>query len=171
MNYKDLFKDQAILAGGNFRCGYYKEGEVVVPEWECRYPMVIVLEGSLVLEYAIFRQHVSTDNLVVIDSKTIKSCKCECDTVLLFYLPTPKLSKYFISCYRAFRKPVSNIVPILPNLREWIDPILLDLSKNVSHSESFYQSYNRELAEHLMQYPPHLLGELYVPFYTILFFD
>jgi hypothetical protein len=167
MNYKDFFKKQDVLAGGNFRCEYYREGGVITPEWECRYPMVIVLEGALVLEYAIFWQCVSTDNFVAMDSKTLKSCKCERGTVLLFYFPTPKLSEYFVCCCRAFRKPVSNIVPILPNLRQWIDTILLDLSKNISHPDSFYQSYNQELANHLMQYPHHLLGELYVPFYIM----
>jgi hypothetical protein len=165
MIYHTLFLKQDTFSEGNFRYFHYHNAGRILPQWECRYPMLFVLQGMLVMDFSLRHICIAADYFAVLDIEELQSYSCADNTIVVEYMPPVKLSGYFSTCSCAFRTPISTIVPILSPLREWIDSLLQSMAQGRITDLSAPNCSN-DLTDCLLKYPVDILGELYVPFYA-----
>lgn len=172
MNYIPFFEKTDILDGGDdFRCLFYRRGGPGELERGCRYPMLFVLQGGLHLRLGYDAYRIKAGNMVVIDAEKLGEYHTDPASVVLVYRPPQRLSTFFGHCSLAFASYCSEIVPILPPLREWATALLLRASQGGRYTPEESHRLRRELARILAVYPPKTLGELYAPFRACMIGD
>lgn len=126
--------------------------------------ILFVLDGELTLNFSYTIKKVEQKMMIIIERKQLIDASCSANTKLLEFCPPKKIFRYFISCNRVFSLPSSTIVPMLPQLSEWVD-VLLATTRNetILLDKDRYNSCSN-LAKILKEYPPRLAEELLVPF-------
>lgn len=163
-NFTILFRDNNKHHFGNLRCTLYREAGMVNLSKSNSHLLVFVLDGSLEVS-EIFIGRLAAHHLMAINVQKIRSCTCTAGTIILEFIPPPRLTYYLNHCSNAFNASFSTPRPILPELGEWISGELAKTwSEEPTQEELCIQ--RKSFARIMNRYPPHLLNELYVCFYA-----
>lgn len=166
MNYMSLFQNTDLLDGGdNFCCLYYRDGGVTQLIYRSTNPMLFVLQGELQMHSKYHTCIAEAGNMVVLDATVLDSLCVAQDTIVLVYCPPRRLEMLFNQCSKVYDAPFSEIVPILPSLKEWIEKLLTEHLQGKVWLYEQAHAQRRELAHILIyNYPRRQLGEMYAAF-------
>lgn len=167
MDYLTLFKTTDVQDGGeNLRCFYYRQGGDTQMICRSRYPMLFVLRGSVEMRCKYTTTKIEAGHMIVFAAQFLTQYRPSEGAVVLIYRPPLRLSALFEQSKQAYEAPCSMVIPILPQLYEWIDRLLEEhMQGKVWIGEDAHEQ-RRELARVLMSYPPRILGDLHMAFWA-----
>lgn len=167
MDYLSLFNGRDRIEGGPFTLvAHRRGGEVSDFFGQSEYLMIFCLQGAMKFSLTFRTVLLEAGGLVVIDKRSMRSCRCRPDTVLLKYATHGKLAAYMDDCSRAFDTPATTVIPIREPLAAWIESLARQLASGEPAGQADYTVRRRELAHLLLEYPRSELEELFIPLFA-----
>lgn len=138
-----------------------------------QFTVLFVLDGHLKLEFRMNSLvEIDSDHLIIIDNRQLSKVSCSSETTVLMFTPPEKIFLFFHCYSRALSAAYFNILPLLPELHQWINELLAEQFKaNKESDDACRRKYCARLAAILNKLPPEEAGETLIPFYACSILD
>lgn len=172
MKYTTLFNNKnKIHIGVNLHCVIGNATDVTNLLCQNHYPILFVLQGELDVRFRTHSKLIRQGHFAVIASADLTGYSLSLASVVLIFYPSERFVRYLDMSSKTFKLSISEILPIQPLLREWIDERLKhyvagDESVQNNNEISHEKIRCSELVRILISYPRDSINTLYIPLYA-----
>lgn len=167
MNYNTLFNGiSRFYIGKNLCCLSGQADDIESVIRGNAMPMLFVLQGEVDVEFRTGRGCIKQGHFAVIASADVIGLCINASAVVFVFYPSKRLKFYFRLASESFKLSISETLPIMPPLQQWIDMQLEQSGDNCAPTGIEEWQRCSELVRILLAYPRNAIETLFIPLFA-----